>query len=499
MPLTLRLLSLAFCAATSLAGAASLPVIPRWDALPALEVLHLRGALAGSSVCPMCRHGYDAGLIVQLPASTPVDSARAIATRLAAVARDIDDARFRSFIVVDGVPSAELLDALDSDAPSWHIARRADADAHRSARLAPAGAALGYVFAQRRVILAFDPRVDDARVPLHANYAMAFLRETHADAVAGTDPDTPKGRLWLAANRLSDRAPNPPLQRVCLVDSAGAPMPATLVAVRASRGSRGDSWMRTDGAGCLQLARGAQGSTVDADIFGLLEASVTARLDGDPRDALGHARLRSAPMPAVVSGDERIVGLPCEGCEGVFVGLPTTWSSTTRLAPADEPGEPLHLSGIVRDADGHVREGIVLLAYQTDRHGSYGRHGPVPRPESAHARLRAFARTDAGGRYAFETIRPGAYPDRSMAAHIHLHVLEPGRCTYYLGDVMFDDDPLLSAALRSREQSAHGGNGILHPLRDERGHWQARRDLELGLHVADYARCARARPGDGPE
>ena len=485
------------CATALLAASPAPTPISRWDALPALDVVHLRGPHAGTDVCPMCRHGYDAGLLVQLPASTPPEIARASASRLAAVARHINDARFRSFILIDGSPSPALLDALESDAPAWHIARRATDRPRERARIAPENGAIGYVFAQRRAILAFDPHDDDARVQAHADYAMVFLRETYADAVTSPDPDTPKGRLWLAPNRLPDHTAMPPSQRACLVDTSGTPLPSTLVAVRTSPIPQRQPWMRTDGAGCLRLARMDAGSTVDAEVFRLLDASVFVRLDGDPRDDSGRPRLRSVNEAVPVSGHERIVGQPCEGCEGIFVGRPATFVSTALLAPADEPGERLHLSGIVRDESGQVREGIVLLAYQTDLTGHYTRDGAARRPESAHARLRAFARTDSSGRYAFESIRPAAYPDRSMAAHIHLHVLEPGRCTYYIGDVMFDDDPLLSAALRSREQSAHGGNGIVVPVRDERGRWQVTRDIELGLHVADYADCAPSRGAGG--
>ena len=36
---------------------------------------------------------------------------------------------------------------------------------------------------------------------------------------------------------------------------------------------------------------------------------------------------------AQVTGDEPIVGGPCEGCEAVFQGLPDELTSSTRLAP----------------------------------------------------------------------------------------------------------------------------------------------------------------------
>ena len=37
---------------------------------------------------------------------------------------------------------------------------------------------------------------------------------------------------------------------------------------------------------------------------------------------------------------EPVVGLPCEGCEDVFLGLPGEVAPVSRIAPPDEPGEP---------------------------------------------------------------------------------------------------------------------------------------------------------------
>lgn len=79
-----------------------------------------------------------------------------------------------------------------------------------------------------------------------------------------------------------------------------------------------------------------------------------------------------------------------------------------------------------------------------------------------------------------------------MPQHVHLHVIEPGRCTYYLGDVLFADDPRLTPELRARERDAHGGSGIVQPRRDGAG-WRAQRDVVLGLNVPDYERCTPRR------
>ena len=70
-------------------------------------------------------------------------------------------------------------------------------------------------------------------------------------------------------------------------------------------------------------------------------------------------------------------------------------SSQARIAPADEPGEPLVISGQVFDADGlHAVPNIVVYAYHTDIKGLYTPSGAARPP-----RLRGWARTDGEGRY----------------------------------------------------------------------------------------------------
>lgn len=190
--------------------------------------------------------------------------------------------------------------------------------------------------------------------------------------------------------------------------------------------------------------------------------------------------------------EEPIVGLPCEGCEAVFQGLPEALASETRLAPEGEPGEPLVIAGVVRRTDGSPAPGVVVYAYQTDASGIY------PRSSSAlgaaahrHGRLRGWVKSDADGRYLFLTVRPGGYPGTAIPQHVHLHVLEPGRCTYYVDDLLFDDDPRLTAAER-RRLAGRGGSGIAAPVRDADGTWRARRDIVLGERIPGYGGCRRA-------
>jgi protocatechuate 3,4-dioxygenase beta subunit len=183
--------------------------------------------------------------------------------------------------------------------------------------------------------------------------------------------------------------------------------------------------------------------------------------------------------PAPTTADEPVIGGPCEGCELVFVGMPENPTSHARIAPLDEPGEPLHIEGVVRTPDGEPAPGIIVYAYQTDATGIY------PEAPTRHGRLRGWARTDGAGRYDFDTIRPGAYPGRTIPQHIHMHVIEPGRATYWIASIHFSDDPLLTSEDRERLESGRGGSGLVDPKRNSAGAWVVRRDIVLGLGVPD--------------
>ncbi len=182
----------------------------------------------------------------------------------------------------------------------------------------------------------------------------------------------------------------------------------------------------------------------------------------------------------LAASPEPVVGGRCEGCELVFVGQPDTIGSSGRIAAETEPGEPLLISGQVRDGAGQPVAGIIVYAYQTDASGIY------PKSTTRHGRLRGWARSDADGRYRFHTIRPAAYPGRQVPQHVHLHVIEPGKATYYIDDLTFTDDPLLTAGHRRDPEGRRGGSGIADPRRTDAGGWEARRDIVLGANIPGY-------------
>ena len=167
--------------------------------------------------------------------------------------------------------------------------------------------------------------------------------------------------------------------------------------------------------------------------------------------------------------------------------MPATLAAQARIAPVSEPGEPLVIRGTVFAATGRPAAGVIVYAYQTDAHGLYPPDpGGSGRPSVRHGRLRGWARTDAAGEYRFDTIRPAGYPGTGIPQHVHMHVIEPGRCTYYLDDLLFDDDPRLTATARENHDHGRGGRGIAVPTKGSDGIWSVRRDIRLGENIPGY-------------
>ena len=73
------------------------------------------------------------------------------------------------------------------------------------------------------------------------------------------------------------------------------------------------------------------------------------------------------------------------------------------------------LSGFVLSRSCRPLADAVVDLWHADDAGEYDNRG---------FRLRGFVRTDAQGRYAFRTIRPGNYPGR--VRHFHMKVQAPG-------------------------------------------------------------------------
>jgi len=140
---------------------------------------------------------------------------------------------------------------------------------------------------------------------------------------------------------------------------------------------------------------------------------------------------------------------------------PNDAPSSADVAPPNEPGERLEVSGVVYAADGRTPvTSASVYVYHTDARGYY-------RPDDAmgnrNPRLMALLRTDGQGRYSYRTIRPGSYPGTRVPKHIHYEVTADGHGTRIF-EIVFEDDPFLSRQIRA-EAARPGSFYALQPVR----------------------------------
>ena len=110
---------------------------------------------------------------------------------------------------------------------------------------------------------------------------------------------------------------------------------------------------------------------------------------------------------------------------------PASLASTGRIAPPTEPGAPLVVRGRLLGVDGAPAANAIVFAYHTDRGGLYDK--PENGPHSW--RLRGWVRADADGRFTFETIRPGSYPNSNNPPHVHFTAFLPDGTRYHAGEL----------------------------------------------------------------
>lgn len=181
--------------------------------------------------------------------------------------------------------------------------------------------------------------------------------------------------------------------------------------------------------------------------------------------------------------NEPVIGGACEGCENVFVGMPAELSNEARIAPEGASGDPMQISGVVRDAVGNPVPGVIVYAYSTNSEGVYPEDSAHHTPHGAY---RGWVKSGEDGSFLFHSIRPGHYPERNVPEHVHMHVIEPGCGTYYIEDMVFLDDPLLTEQEKlAREKATRGGQGMIRALL-VMGTWYAIRDITLGASIPGY-------------
>jgi hypothetical protein len=178
--------------------------------------------------------------------------------------------------------------------------------------------------------------------------------------------------------------------------------------------------------------------------------------------------IRAGQRVAILSAVLTVATIVCARAEDPCA----TAMSSAVLVGKDEPGEPLRVRGVVYKADGVTPAvGVIVYVYQTDITGLYARKRGDP------PRLQAWMRTDEKGRYEFRTIRPGPYPNRTEAAHIHFQLWGPDLPPQYNADLLFEGDEFIKAGQRAESESAGKFGFIKAPVKGADGVFEATIDI----------------------
>ena len=183
---------------------------------------------------------------------------------------------------------------------------------------------------------------------------------------------------------------------------------------------------------------------------------------------------------------QELVGGRCDGCELMYVDMPPNINAVDTSSGWDGEGQKLLVRGTVYQLDGKTpAPNVVVYYWQTGHDGMYTPKEGMTESAKRHGHIRGWIKTGADGRYAIYTIRPMPYPNTSNPSHIHLSIKEPDIANeYYTDDLVFDDDPFLTASIR-KDQQNRGGSGIL-KVRQNGNMQVAEHDIILGLNVPNY-------------
>ncbi|HEX9615463.1 MAG TPA: intradiol ring-cleavage dioxygenase [Bacteroidota bacterium] len=159
-----------------------------------------------------------------------------------------------------------------------------------------------------------------------------------------------------------------------------------------------------------------------------------------------------------------------------FPPAPSGVSAVTTVAADNEPGTRIVITGSVFQSDRKTPyTGLVLYFYQTDATGVYNKtDGSYLKP-----RLYGWVKTDAEGRYEIRTIKPGSYPRRKEAAHIHVTVRRSGPSPRWLDSFLFEGDPNLNEEERMQPQKLGRLSPVVRLTKVKDGVLRAERDFVI--------------------
>lgn len=153
----------------------------------------------------------------------------------------------------------------------------------------------------------------------------------------------------------------------------------------------------------------------------------------------------------------------------------------TRQHAGEPLGERIIVTGRVLDEGGRPVPGALVEIWQANAAGRYvhaADQHPAPLDPNFTGAGRAV--TDAGGRYRFTTIKPGAYPWRNhpnawRPAHIHFSLFGPSFLARLVTQMYFPGDPLLAC------------DPMLQAIRDERARTRLVSSFDIDATEPEWA------------
>jgi protocatechuate 3,4-dioxygenase beta subunit len=175
--------------------------------------------------------------------------------------------------------------------------------------------------------------------------------------------------------------------------------------------------------------------------------------------------------PAAFSQSPELIPRPFLAAKYI---APADAPSSIVIAGPNEPGDRMIVTGRALD-NGRPVAGVSNYAFHADADGLYARDGRPNADENA--RLFGTLRTDADGRYRYETIRPGGYKD--LAPHVH-HVVNAAGYKPRLCDLWLADHPYFAHRRDAGLPLSAGPPMFVRtPTRDACGVWHVEHDLEM--------------------
>ncbi|QCX39410.1 intradiol ring-cleavage dioxygenase [Aureibaculum algae] len=196
---------------------------------------------------------------------------------------------------------------------------------------------------------------------------------------------------------------------------------------------------------------------------------------------------------------KKLVDGGCDGCELMYIGMPQNMKSVDTSSGWSEKGQKLLITGTVYRLGGKIPAPNVIIYYwQTDTDGYYSPREGMDEQAKKNGHIRGWVKTDENGNYSIYTIRPVAYPNRDIPAHIHISIKEPNiKDEYYIDGLVFDDDILLTGNERKKLEN-RGGSGVLRVLIDKNIQI-AEHNIILGLNIPNYPEKNQAKLNSGLE